>query len=55
MARSFNIHQSIAAASTTPDVITTAGINAYFRPFRRDNDLLELRHRSDDDRCGLRR
>ena len=30
MARSFNIHQSIPATTTVPDVITTAGINAYF-------------------------
>lgn len=30
MARSFNIHQTIAITSTTPDVISTAGINAFF-------------------------
>src|SRR6266567_936737 len=30
MARSFNIHQSIALTSTQADVISAAGINAFF-------------------------
>jgi len=30
MARSFQIHQAILANSTTPDVIASAGINAFF-------------------------
>jgi len=30
VARTFNIHQSIALTSTQPDVISAAGINAFF-------------------------
>lgn len=30
MARSFNIHFSVPATTTSPDVISSAGINAFF-------------------------